>query len=215
MVCSLNCFCDFLEAKTPERRTAVVKRYKKTSIAPIKGMSVYYQPVLRLIRGTLCPDGTLDQKYAALRDACINPTSTDKLNDARIASNTRVFKAFCSEFGNRTLSVFSNPRMQFIACEDVAVNLQPELHAEVDGVRMMWKFGLKKRSRSDGAIRAILQMLARASKHKGIELPIQQVRFLDTMTGKTYAESTADLSIEKDLRQKARLLAEVWDLPFE
>jgi hypothetical protein len=211
MVCSLNCFCDFLEAKTPERRAAVVKQYKKKASGPAKGMMIYYNPALRLIKGTLCPNGTLDEKLAALREACIIDSWTDKLNDARIASNTRVYKAFRSEFGNKKLQIFSSPRMQYLASTEVAVNLQPELYAEVDGSLMLWKFGMCKDPRTEYVVHAILQILNQASKHKGLDVPIQQIRFLDTMTGKTYAESNADEALETSIRQTAKALAEAWN----
>ena len=125
----------------------MVKRYKKKDTGPAKGMMIDYKPSLRIIKGSLCPEGTLDDKLAALRKACIIASWTDKLSDARIASNTRVYNAFRSEFGNEKLQVLSSPRMQFLASQDVAVNLQPELYAEVDGTLMMWKFGMCRDSR--------------------------------------------------------------------
>jgi hypothetical protein len=210
MNCSLNCFCDFLEAKTAERRAAVVKQYKKNTSGPAKGMMIYYNPVLRVIKGKLCPDGTLDEKLAALRKACIIPAWTDKLNDARIASNTRVYKAFRSEFGNKKLKILSSPRMQFLASTEVAVNLHPDLYMEVDGVVMMWKFGMSKDSRPEHIIRMILQILGRASKHKGLQIPIKQIRFLDTMTGKTYVEDGLSAVLEAQLQDSVQALAEVW-----
>jgi hypothetical protein len=152
----------------------------------------------------------LDEKLAALREACIIEGWTDKLNDARLASNTRVYRAFRSEFSNKKLQVYSSPRMQFLASTEVAVNLQPELYAEVDGLPMLWKFGMCKDSRPDDVIHAILQILSRASKHKGLEVPIQQIRYLDTMTGKTYAENGADTLLEDKLRQTAKALAQAW-----
>jgi hypothetical protein len=210
MNCSLNCFCDFLEAKTPQRRAAVVKQYKRNNTGPAKGMMIYYKPAMRVIKGTLCPDGTLDEKLAALREACILPAWTDKLNDARIASNTRVYKAFRSEFGNKKLKIRSSPRMQFLASTEVAVNLQPELYVEVDGVAMMWKFGMSKDSRPEYIIRMILQILGRASKNKGLQVPIEQIKFLDTMTGKTYAEDELSPALEAQLQEAVQALADAW-----
>jgi hypothetical protein len=71
----------------------------------------------------------------------------------------------------------SSPRMQFLASKEVAVNLQPDLYVDVEGVVMMWKFGMSKDSRPEHIIRMILQILGRASKHKGLEIPIKQIRF--------------------------------------
>jgi hypothetical protein len=211
MVCPMSCFCAFYEAKTPERRAAIVKQYKKQASASAKGMSVYYRPALQIIRGTLCPNGTLDEKLAALRQACIRPTSTDKLNDARIVANALVYRAFRDEFGTKQLNIFSNPRMQFLASTDVAINLQPELYAEIDGAIMMWKFGMSKKTPKEPTIRAILQMLTRATKHKGLDIPIDQIRFLDVRTGKIYAEATADASLDRHLKKIAQDLADAWD----
>jgi hypothetical protein len=211
MNCSLNCFCDFLEAKTPERRAAVVRQYKKTTSGPAKGMMIYYNPALRVIKGSLCAGGTRDEKLAALREACIIPAWTDKLNEARIASNTRVYKAFHSEFGNKKLKILSSPRMQFLASTEVAVNLNPDLYVEVDGVVMMWKFGMSKDSRPEYIIRMILQILGRASKNKGLQIPINQIRFLDTMTGKTYVEEAFSPVLETQLRATVQALADAWD----
>jgi hypothetical protein len=210
MECSLNCFCDFLQAKTSAQRAAVVKRYKKNTSGPAKGMMIYYNPALRVIKGSLCPNGTLDEKLAALREACIISSWTDKLNDARIASNTRVYKAFRSEFANKNLRIQSSPRMQFLASPEVAVNLQPELYAEVDGEMMMWKFGMCKDSRPEYIVRMILQILVRASKHKGLQLPINQIRFLDTITGKTYIETGLNPVLETHLQDAVHALAEAW-----
>jgi hypothetical protein len=210
MICSLNCFCDFLEAETPRRRAAVVKQYKKKTTGPAKGMMIYYNPALRVIKGTLCPDGTLDEKLAALRGACIIASWTDKLNDARIASNTRVYKAFRSQFGNKKLEILSSPRMQFLASAEVAVNLQPELYAKVDGSLMMWKFGMSKDSRPEHTIHLILQILSRAAKHKGLRVPIEQIQFLDTMTGNTYAENGLNVKLEEELKPTVEALVDAW-----
>lgn len=212
MNCSLKCFCDFFEAQTPEGRAAVVKRYKKKTTGPAKGMMVYYKPALRLIKGTLCPDGNLDEKLAALRDACIIPKWTDKLNDARIASNTRVYKSFRSEFGNKKLKVFASPRMQFAASTEISVNLEPEFYAEVDGTVMMWKFGMAKHTQPEHIVRIIIQLLNRASTHKGITVPIEHIRFLDTTTGKTYSEGYVNFSLDEQLKDVANALAKEWVL---
>lgn len=211
MVCSLKFFCDFLEAKTPERRARLIKQYKKGATGPAKSMMVYYKPALQLIRGRLCPDGTLDQKLKALRDACIVAKWPDKLNDARIASNTLVYRAFRSEFGDKRLEIFSNPRLQYLATTEVAINLQPELFATVDGVQMMWKFGMSKRVPSEETIRIVLQMMARAIKHKGLQLPISQLRFFDVRSGKIFVERLPDVALENRLRPTAKALAEAWD----
>jgi hypothetical protein len=210
MNCSLNCFCDFLEAKTPERRAAVVRQYKKATSGPAKGMMIYYNPALRVIKGRLCPDGTVDEKLAALREACIIPAWTDRLNDARIASNTRVYKAFRSEFGNKKLKIRSSPRMQFRASSEVAVNLQPDLYVEVDGVVMMWKFGMSKDSRPEHVIRMILQILGRASNNKGLQISVKQIKFLDTMTGKTYVEDSLSPVLDAQLEGPSKALADAW-----
>ncbi|MBS1799665.1 MAG: hypothetical protein JSS95_07560 [Acidobacteria bacterium] len=211
MVCSLNCFCAFLEARTQQQRANVIKDYKKGVTGPAKGMMVYYKPALQLMRGRLCPKGTMDQKLTALREACIVASWTDKLNDARIAANTIAYRAFYSEFGNKRLKIFPNPRLQCLVSTNVAVNLQPEFFAEVDGTVMMWKFGMSKRSRSEQTIRLILQMMSRASKHKGIEVPIHQMRFFDTRTGRTYVETVLDVDFEKRLKPLAKALADIWD----
>jgi hypothetical protein len=211
MVCSLNCFLAFLEAQTPERRASVIKQYKKGSTGPAKGMMIYYKPVLQLMRGRLCANGTIDQKLAALREACIIIKWPDKLNDARIAANTQVYRAFYSEFGNKKLKIFSNPRLQCLVSTDVAINLQPEFFAEVDGTVMMWKLGMSKKHRPEHIIRLILQMLSRAVSHKGLQVSIHQIRFLDTRTGKTYVESVPNADLEKLLKPTAKALAAAWN----
>ncbi|HZY62952.1 MAG TPA: hypothetical protein VFE38_10525 [Edaphobacter sp.] len=174
-------------------------------------MMIYYKPALQLMRGRLCADGTMDQKLAALREACIITSWPDKLNDARIEANTLAYKAFYSEFGSKKLKIFPNPRLQCLISTDVAVNLQPEFFAEVDGLVMMWKFGMSKKSRPEHTIRLILQMLSRAISHKGLQVPIHQVRFLDTRTGKIYVESVPDADLEKRLKSTARALADAWE----
>lgn len=210
MVCPMSCFCAFYEAATRERQAAIVRQYKRQGSAPVRGMSVHYRPVLQIIRGTLCPDGTLEQKLAALRKACIRSTSTDKLNNARIESNALVFRAFREKFGTSQLNVFSNPRMQYVASTDVAINLHPELYAEVDGRVMMWKFGMSKKRYRDETIRAILQMLMRATKHKGLDIPADDIRFLDVRAGKVFHEQAPDPALDRRLRATAQALADAW-----
>ena len=210
MNCSLNCFCDFLEAKTAERRASVIKKYKKGSTAPVKGMVNYYRPALQAMRGRLCPEGTLTEKLTALKIACIKATSTAKLNDARVEANVAVYKAFRAEFGDKKLRIFANPRMQYLASTEVAVNLQPELYAEVDGLTMMWKFGMTKKSRSETTIRTILQIMSKASQHKGFAIPIQQFRFFDLRTGKVFVEMAADVTFQKKLASIVNALADAW-----
>lgn len=212
MNCSLKCFCDFIKAKTPEGRASVIKKYKKKTTGPAKGMMIYYKPALSLIKGTLCPDGNLDEKLAALRKACIIPKWTDKLNDARTASNTRVYKSFRSEFGNKKLNVLSSPRMQFLASDELAVNLEPEFYAQVDGTVMMWKFGMAKDAQPEYIARIIIQLLSRASARKGIDISIEQIRFLDTNTGKTYSERSINVSLDEQLKDVANALAKEWSL---
>jgi hypothetical protein len=211
MVCSLKFFCDFMEAKSEQRRSSLIKTYKKGSTGPAKGMMIYYKPALQLMRGRLCPDGTLEQKLAALRTACISAKWPEKLNDARIAANTLAYRAFRDEFGNKKLEIFSSPRLQYIATTEVAVNLQAELYASVDGALMMWKFGLSKKSPSEETIRIILQMMAQAIKHKGLALSITQVRFFDLRSGSIYMESVLDPALAKKLGPTAKAIAEAWE----
>jgi hypothetical protein len=100
--------------------------------------------------------------------------------------------------------------MQFLASTEVAVNLHPDLYVEVDGVVMMWKFGMSKDSRPEHIIRMILQILGRASKHKGLQIPIKHIRFLDTMTGKTYVEDGLSPVLEAQLQGTVQALADAW-----
>jgi hypothetical protein len=54
-------------------------------------------------------------------------------------------------------------------------------------------------------------MLSRAISHKGLKVPIHQVRFLDTRTGKIYVESVPDADLEKRLKSTAKALVNAWD----
>jgi hypothetical protein len=208
---SLNCFCDYLEAGTTSKQISVVKKYRKGSTAAVKGMNTYYSPSLRLIRRKLCPDGSVDAKLHSLREACVSSKWTERLIDIKIESNTRVFNAYRTEFGEKDLKVFTNPRLHFLACEDLAVNLSPELHSVVDGIPMMWKFGLSKKSRADSTVSAILHMLSAASAQKGFKIPIDQIRFLDTTNGRTFFETRADGKVLEELRRAANSLVTTWE----
>ena len=118
MICSLKCFCEFFEAVTPAKRNAIVKKYKKGTTEPSKGMMVYYSPALQLMRGRICPDGTLVEKLKALQDRCFITAWPEKLNNARFQANTMVYKAFRAEFGNKKLKFFASPRLQTRATID-------------------------------------------------------------------------------------------------
>ena len=211
MICSLKCFCDFLEAQTNQQQNAIIKRYKKGITQSSKGMVIYYSPALQLMRGRLCPNGTLAEKLKSLPAKCFIKSWTDKLNDARLESNTLVFKAFYSEFGNKKLKVFSSPRLQCLLSTDVAISMQPDLYAEVDGVSMVWKLGLSKDSPNEQTIRYILQMMNRALKHKGIDLPIEQICYFDVRPGKIYVEKSADGTFVTKIAPKAAALAKAWE----
>jgi len=211
MVCSLKCFCEFLEAKTSKPQAAVIRHHKKGITAPSKGMIIYYSPALQLMRGRLCPDGTLSEKLQSLHTKCFIESWTDKLNDARLQSNTLVFKAFHSVFGNKKLKVFSSPRLQCLLSIDVAVSMQPELHAEVDGVPMVWKLGLSIDSPNEQTIRYILQMLNRALKHKGMDIPIEHICYLDVRASKIYVEKHADSDFVSKIGPRAVALAKAWE----
>jgi hypothetical protein len=211
MICSLKCFCEFLEAATQEKRSAIVKKYKKGTTEPSKGMMVYYSPALQLMRGRLCPDGTLEDKLRTLPDRCFIAAWPEKLNDARLQANVLAYKAFHAEFGKKKLKVFSSPRLQCLLSTDVAVNLQPELYAEVDGVPMVWKLGLSKDAPGEQTIRYILQMMCRALKHKGHSIPIQHICYFDVRAGKIYADSVVDGELEKKLKPVAKALADIWE----
>ncbi len=76
---------------------------------------------------------------------------------------------------------------------------------------MMWKFGLSKKSPSEETIRVILQMMAQAIKHKGLTLPITQVRFFDLRSGSIYVESVLDPTLAKKLVPTAKAIAEAWE----
>jgi hypothetical protein len=211
MKCSLNCFLNFFEAETTERRTAVLRQYKRGTTGAVKGMNTYYFPALRAIRGTLCPHGTFSEKLAAVRQASFSLKSTDKLNDARIESNTRVFRAFHAEFGGKRLCIRANPQLEFKPITDLVVNLKPDLFGEVDDVLMLWKFGICKKPRPLVSVRALIQAAAVASESKGLHVPIHQIRYLDTFTGKTFSEALDDAAIRKKLEDVAYTLSQMWD----
>ena len=206
----LNCFCKYFEATSPERRAAVIRQYKRGSTGAVKGMNTYYVPALRSIRGTF-PTAAGSDTLTTLQRACLNPKWTDKLVDAKIAANTRVYKAVKAELGERRLNVFPNPRMQFIAGEEATINLSPELYSEVDGAPMIWKFGMAKPSRPERTVRAIIQMLNVAAKDKGLRVPLTQIRFLDTLSGKLYLESEPDAVLLAHIRLTAREMWDAWN----
>jgi hypothetical protein len=174
-------------------------------------MMVYYSPALQLMRGRLCPDGTLDEKLKALPAKCHIEAWTDKLNDARLQSNALVFNAFHSVFGRKKLRVFSSPRLQCLLSTDVAVNMQPELYAEIDGVPTILKLGMSKDCPSEQVIRSILQMMARALKHKGIEIPIDHICYFDVRGGKIYSENAVDGDFVRKIMPKVSALAKAWE----
>lgn len=210
MNCSLNCYCDFFQAPTTERKRHVVRRYKDSQSGQAKGRSTHYVPVLNAIKGKLCPEGTVDEKIEAIAQGCIRPTSTDQLNQARIGSNVQVFHAFRSVFGNTVADVFPCPRMQFLAAPDVLVNLQPDLYFESDGQRAMVKLAVSKRRRPEPVARMILQMLYRGALGRSLDIPISQLFFIDVRLGKTYVESAVSESLELELAPVTQQLNDLW-----
>lgn len=210
LVCALKLFCDFLEASSLDQQKSIVRRYKKGTTERAKGMMVYYSPALQMMRGRLCPSGTLPEKLQVLRTCCVIEKWTDKLNDARIQANVLVFNAFHAQFGNRKLKVFASPRLQCLLTSEVAVNIQPELYAEVDGTPMVWKLNMSRTCPSETTISYILQMMNRALLHKGLTIPIEQVCFLDLRSGQLYAEATSDPDFEKKLLPVTKALADTW-----
>ncbi|MGI4815257.1 MAG: hypothetical protein ACRYGG_18260 [Janthinobacterium lividum] len=210
MNCSLKCFLEFKEAATAEKRAAIVKKYKKGTTEPSKGMIVYYSPALQAMKGRLCPGESLSDILKAIRDKCHIAAWTDKLNDARLESNVLVFKAFFSIFGSKKLKVFSSPRLHCLLSGEVAVTLQPELYAEVDGVPMVWKIGMSKDGPDEATIRQILQMLYQALKQKGFSIPIEQIGYFDVRNGKVYFEAAIDAELGKKLGPAAHALAHAW-----
>jgi hypothetical protein len=211
MNCSLNCYCDFYQAPTTERKEAVVRRYKKAKSGEAKGRSNYYLPVLNAIKDRLCTGGTVEEKIAAIAKACVNPRWPDKLNQIRIESNVQFYHAFRSVFGTKVPKIFACPRMQFLASTDLSVNVQPDLFFELDGQKTMIKFGVCKRKRPEQLIAIILQMIHRGTKGKGISLPIDKIIFLDVRGGKTYIESAPNQNLEEDLLPVSSALTEKWN----
>lgn len=211
MNCSLNCFCDFYQAPTTERKRKVVRRYKDGQSGQAKGRSSHYTPVLNAIKGKLCPHGTVDEKIAAIAKACVRLTSTDQLNQARIGSNLLVFHAFRSVFGNTVQKVFPCPRMQIVASPGVSVNIQPDLYFEANGKRAMVKLCVSKQKRPEPVARMILQMLYRGVVSRSIELPINQLFFVDVRAGNTFTEPSTNPRLDKDLEPIAQQLNEIWN----
>ncbi|WP_353072459.1 hypothetical protein [Tunturiibacter gelidiferens] len=209
MVCSLNCFLDFVEADSSKTRDLIVLRYKRAKSGEAKGRSTYYTPALQVIKRTLCPDGTAEQKVAAIAAVCSSrPTWTDQANDSRKESNVRVFRAFHSKFGSKEIKIFPAPRMQFQVSKDVAVNIQPDLFFESEKHVTMLKLGLCKKPRSESAVRLILQALSKASKRKGLKLPIKNFQFLDTVSGNSFVEHDEKIDLEEHLAAVANDLNE-------
>lgn len=208
---SLKCFCDFHEAKTLEQRKRIARRYRKGTTQRSKGMIVYYGPALQLMRGRLCPDGNMDQKIAALRKKCLEIDWTEKLLDACIEANALVFRAFHDHFGAKKLRVFPSPRLRCAVADSLSVNLQPELYAEVDGVRMIWKLHMSKKSPRKETIGHILQMLNMAVAGRGLNVPIQQICFFELRTGRIYVQSAVDDQLKSKLGPTAAALAEAWE----
>jgi hypothetical protein len=212
MVCSLNFFLDYFEAGSSHERDLIIRRYKKSQSGEAKGRSIYYTPSLRAIKGTLCPEGTLEEKISAIEEACIRPAWTGSANEARVQSNVRVFKTFRSVYGNKDLNLFPSPRMQFLASKDVAINLQPDVFFEMDDETFMLKLGLSKSPRSENAVRVLLQAFGRAARRRELKIPISRIQFLDTISGDSYVEENEDLELESDLLGITNDLNYRWNL---
>ena len=207
----LGCFLDFLEAKTNEGRLSVIKRYKRGVTEPIKGMVNYYQPVLQLMRGRLCAEGSLSEKLTALKEECVRDTWPDKLNEARVKANLAVYAGFRRTFGTKKLKFYPNPRMHCLISEHLAVNISPELYAEVDGVLSMWKVSMSKDCRKEQSCRVTLQSLKQASKNKGLDVPINCIYFLDLRSGRIFSEPDEDALWRQKLSPVAKALVTTWE----
>lgn len=211
MICSLNCYCEFLQAKTSATRDSIVRKYKKIASAESKGRSVYYRPAKRALTGKLCPGGSIDEKIQAIREECIVPAWTDKLNDARIANNVRVFRVVRSILGNREISALPNPRMQFLASSEVAINMQSDLFFESENGLTMILLGLKKKCWPDDTIKKIIQMLYKATQHKGLNISIARILYLETGAEKLHCEPTVNTGLIKDLASVTEDLLRRWE----
>jgi hypothetical protein len=60
-------------------------------------------------------------------------------------------------------------------------------------------------------ISVTLQMFARALHHKGLGIPIHQMRYLDTATSQIYVETVPDASIAVKLKNVAEAFAKAWE----
>jgi hypothetical protein len=172
---------------------------------------VYYKPVFSLIRGFICPDGSVEDKLNALRTECVVASWPDKLNSARAEANTLVYRAFVSLFAGKRLKFLSNPRMQFDASSGLIVNLQPDLLLEVDGRVELWKFGTCVKPRKQRTVEAILRMFHTSSRGKGLSLLPSQIRFFNARTGETTVGSDEDRELIVEIVSAADAFAEAWN----
>ncbi len=147
---------------------------------------------------------------AALREACIKANVSEKLNDARIMNNLRVNRMFGNVFGDKRLEIYQSPRLRFSAGRDVEIGLQADLYACVDGRVMLWKFGLNKRPLSEPLVKAVLQMMASAAHSRGIEIGMENIRYLDTINGTVQWETDRNFVITGRLKAQALTLARLW-----
>ncbi len=205
----MNTFCDFFEAASPSVKNTIVKKLQSVvTSGPAKGMMGYYKPVFRVIRGTLSPKGSREEKLSALREGCVVATWTDKLNDARIEANVLVYRSFGSLFHNKKVEFLPNPRLKFQACKNLIVNLQPDLYVLVDGELELWKFGTCVKARKERTIQAILQMFATAAESKGLGLMSDQIRYFDARSGQVSVHGLLSPDLQKEIAQAAQELEE-------
>lgn len=75
----------------------------------------------------------------------------------------------------------------------------------------MLKLGLCKKSRSEHVVRIVLQAFNKASKKKGLKLPIASIQFLDTMRGDRFIEHEENGNLEECLAEISNDLNNRWN----
>lgn len=204
---SLNCFADFAETKSLQRKISIIQTYKELQDKLSEGMFKYHGPALQALRGRLVKGGTAAEQRAAIADACFKAEWAEKRNLRRSAVNFSVFDLVSSSGLLFPAHVIRSERYMFAGPSDVSVSFCPDLAlASKQGQRLV-KLGLRSKPRSGDLVAMLLQIMTSACD---CNEEAERIVYFDTVKGQASLGFPPSSALQATIRRVCEELSEVW-----
>jgi len=204
---SVRGFAEVGSAK-PNRKQAILKRYKFPDSEESVGRSNYYVKALGIIRRHHKGDSAVVR--ARLQDL-LAQASVEKnpRQKAKLLNNHQAAVDYLRVFGNRPLTIRPGKYLYYIY-KNLIVGAHPDLVADENGALVLIKLHLGKDALGGGVCALLLHMMYEAALASGVQIRSTSVECIQSSTGSRIVGPKSGFPAKSVLNQTCQEVLSIW-----